>query len=206
MQPPAPTDYFSFFGLPRALNIEPSCWRSRCCALAAPAPRPLQPRSAQEQEWPLEQTSKLNDAYRTLRDPVSRTEYLLRLEGIRTTDAAPGMKRHRPARCGPPAGLLEEVFEVNMQLEEYRGGERDERLRHELQEAKSRLEAKLHAVSDELKSCWKAWDELLARGSTPSAEVPALAGDLAEEAAIAERRRVLEQMLDVLKRRRYLTT
>ena len=36
----------------------------------------------QEQEWSLEQSSQLNDAYRTLKDPIKRTEYLLRLEGV----------------------------------------------------------------------------------------------------------------------------
>src|SRR2546430_7468506 len=38
--------------------------------------------SKQEQEWSLEQSSLLNDAYRTLKDPIKRTEYLLRLEGV----------------------------------------------------------------------------------------------------------------------------
>ena len=38
--------------------------------------------NAEERAWSLEQSSMLNDAYRTLKDPIKRTEYLLRLEGV----------------------------------------------------------------------------------------------------------------------------
>jgi molecular chaperone HscB len=195
VQPPAPTDYFSFFGLPRAMNIEPSLLEKHMFALS----RRLHPdlyshASVQEQDWSLEQTSKLNNAYRTLRDPVLRTEYLLRLEGVRTTDRA---AKNEAAPAGPlraaPPDLLEEVFELNLQLEEYRGGERDAALRLELQQSKAKLEAKLQAVGAELQSCWNTWDQLLERDE-----------QWPETAAPGERRRVLEQMLGVLHRRRYL--
>ena len=71
----------------------------------------------EEQDWSLEQTSKLNDAYRTLRDPILRTEYLLRLEGVKSGQQskqatelarATGSKRQTV-----PPELLEEVFELN---------------------------------------------------------------------------------------------
>ena len=68
-------------------------------------------------------------------------------------------------------------------------GERGEELRRELHQARHRLEDKLGSTGDELKSCWQSWDALLAQG---------------DSVAPGERRRVLEQMLGVVHRRRYL--
>ena len=78
-----------------------------------------------EQEAALAQSSLLNDAYRTLKDPVARTQYLLTLEGIQleeqskaATDAARASGQQKK-QVVPPE-LLEEVFELNMQLAEMR--------------------------------------------------------------------------------------
>ena len=78
VQPPAPVDYFTFFGLPYKLNLDTATLERDFYSLS----RHLHPdinaiSSAQEQEWSLEQSSQLNDAYRTLKDPIARTEYLL---------------------------------------------------------------------------------------------------------------------------------
>ena len=83
VQPAEPTDYFSFFGLPRKLQLDEAALEHEFYALS----RKLHPdvysrASAREQAWSLEKTSQLNDAYRTLKDPMTRTEYLLALEGI----------------------------------------------------------------------------------------------------------------------------
>ena len=66
----------------------------------------------------------LNDAFRTLRDPVSRAEYFLRESGLELPKDA-------------PPELLEEVFELNMALEELRGG--DESAREQLVSAQERF-------------------------------------------------------------------
>src|SRR5712691_11517381 len=63
---------------------------------------------AQEQQQALDQTAALNDAFRTLREPVSRAEYFLREQGV------------EPSKSPPPE-LLEEVFELNMALDALRG-------------------------------------------------------------------------------------
>src|SRR5271170_4411492 len=81
VQPPAPVDYFAFFGFPYKLNLDKAALEREFYALS----RHLHPDinaigSSQEQQWSLEQSSQLNDAYRTLKDPISRTEYLLRLQ------------------------------------------------------------------------------------------------------------------------------
>src|SRR5581483_8382495 len=83
VQPAMPTDYFSFFGLPRKLNIDGSTLEREFYRLS----RKLHPdlyvlTTDQEQRWSLEKSSQLNDAYRTLKDPITRTAYLLRLEGV----------------------------------------------------------------------------------------------------------------------------
>ncbi len=81
VQPPTPVDYFTFFALPRKLNLDTAALEREFYVLS----RKLHPdvyvgRDSQEQEWSLEQSSRLNDAYRTLKDPIRRTEYLLKLE------------------------------------------------------------------------------------------------------------------------------
>jgi molecular chaperone HscB len=80
--------------------------------------------SAAERQKSLEMTSMLNDAFRTLRDPVARAEYFLAQNGI------------VPSKHVPPE-LLEEVFEMNIALEELRAG--DESARPQLTEARGRF-------------------------------------------------------------------
>src|SRR5579862_2427834 len=63
-----------------------------------------------ERQQSLDMTALLNDAFRTLRDPVARAEYFLKENGIEVSKDA-------------PPELLEEVFELNMALEELRGGD-----------------------------------------------------------------------------------
>ena len=87
-----------------------------------------------EQEWSLEQSSLLNDAYRTLKDPIKRTEYLLRLEGVELEEQSKTATEKARAtgevkKQVVPPDLLEEVFELNMQLEELRMQQEDGRRR-----------------------------------------------------------------------------
>ena len=68
-----------------------------------------------ERQHALDLSSTLNDAYRTLKDPLKRAHYLLSQEGFDI-----GEQRSKDV----PPELLEEVFELNMALEEMRGGRR----------------------------------------------------------------------------------
>jgi molecular chaperone HscB len=81
-------------------------------------------RSPDEQKKALDMTALVNDAFRTLRDPVSRAEYFLEEYGL------------GPSKT-PPAELLEEVFELNMALDELRGG--DPSVRSQLADAEKRF-------------------------------------------------------------------
>lgn len=104
-------DYFAFFGLPRALTVDLKDLEQRFRALS----RQLHPdfycnAAPAERLASLERSAYLNDAFRALRDPVARLEYLLKLEGY-----AP--KESREASAAVPPGLLEEVFDLNEELE-----------------------------------------------------------------------------------------
>ena len=75
VQPPAPVDYFTFFGLPCKLNLDTAQLERDFYALSRKLHPDINARAdGQEQEWSLEKTSQLNDAYRTLKDPISRTD------------------------------------------------------------------------------------------------------------------------------------
>ena len=201
LQPPAPTDYFSFFGLPRRLNVDLGALESEFYALS----RKLHPdryslAQLDEKEWSLEKTSQLNDAYRTLRDPISRTEYLMKLEGVHfeeqskaATEAARTSGEVKKQVI--PPDLLEEFFELNMQLEEARMnkkmGESNEDLAGDLRETKATLETKYNGMMQELKQYWSEWDAVNDRAA-------------AGEDVSAERKQALDHMLDLLNRRTYV--
>jgi molecular chaperone HscB len=151
--------------------------------------------SPQEQNWSLQQSSLLNDAYRTLRDPIKRTEYLLTLEGVQLGEQSKAATE-KARETGEikkqvvPPDLLEEVFELNMQLEELRAnkkmGEDDPALVKELETHKAQFEKKFDSLFEELQDYWQEWDRAVDNGS----------GD--------ERARVRDKMVDLLNRRSYI--
>jgi len=184
VQPAEPTDFFSFFGLGRKLELDEAALEHDFYALS----RKLHPdvyskASAREQAWSLEKTSQLNDAYRTLKDPLLRTEYLLQLQGIQLDEQsktateqarASGVEKKQTV----PAELLEEAFELNMLLEETKLGGLDAELRGQLSATREALKARLNTMQDELHAAWKQWDSGNSAATT--------------------------QMVDVLNRRSYL--
>jgi molecular chaperone HscB len=158
--------YFTMFSLPRKLSIDTIALERGFYKLS----RQLHPdlyarKSAEEQAWSLRQSSLLNDAYRTLKDPVARTGYLLKLEGIRLEDENTEARDPQAKQNRVPADLLEEVFELNMQLEEMRAslkmGEDDPALRGDLERAQVQFKAMLAAVDEDLRRAWAAWDTAL---------------------------------------------
>lgn len=161
-------DFFSLFSLPRHLQIDlPGLEKSFYAQSRLLHPDRFATRSAEEQAEALRRSSELNDAYRTLRDPIARTEYLLSLEGVQleeqsrqATDAAraAGTEKKQVA----PPDLLEEAFELNMQLEEMRfakqAGEKDESIEQELQSARDRFTKMLNDLGEQLEALWTRWD------------------------------------------------
>jgi molecular chaperone HscB len=163
--------YFSIFGLPQKLTIDTAALERDFYKLS----RKLHPdlfarKSAEEQAWSLRQSSLLNDAYRTLKDPVSRTAYLLKLEGLSVEDENQESRDHKAKQNRVPADLLEEVFELNMQLEEMRAnlkmGEDDPALRGDLERAQQQFKSMLTSVDADLRNAWTAWDAALDANDT----------------------------------------
>jgi molecular chaperone HscB len=147
-------DYFSVFSLPRKLGINVDALEQKFLQLSWKLhPDNFVNATESERENSLCRSSELNDAYRTLRDPLSRTEYLLEIEGER--------KEGQTKQQAPPE-LLEEVFELNESLDELReaktsGGDLAE-LKVKLQSAENNFQEKLQEVDAELQSAAKDWD------------------------------------------------
>jgi len=165
IQPPPGGDFFSVFGLEPRLNLELPALETEFHRLSRKVhPDRFARAGENEREWSLADTALLNDAYRTLKEPIHRTEYLLKLEGAEIGEEHAGKDRKGqkdPSRV--PADLLEEVFELNMQLEEMRMarkmGETDPALQADLELAKKKFEGLLGDVDNDLRAQWRVWDE-----------------------------------------------
>ena len=189
-------NYFEVFGLPEKLSIDTAALEKQFYTLS----RKLHPdrfasRPAAEQEAALKKSSLLNDAYRTLKDPILRTQYLLKLHGVELEEqskAATDAARESGAQKKQivPPELLEEVFELNMQLQEMRMakqmGEDEPELRRDLLTAKDTFDARMVETQAELEGFWTRWDRAVDSG------------------AEGEKTSTLESMVGLLNRRSYL--
>ncbi len=186
IQPLAPgTGFFAFFGLSQKLQLDAAALDDLFLKLSWKLhPDNFATAGAEERSLSLERASQLNDAYRTLRDPVSRVEYLLLRAGVR--------KEGQTKQQTPPE-LLEEVFELNEWLEELRtarqgtaDGELSE-LRHRLRTAQRSFESRLGDVDAQLQDAFAAWD----------AALDAQAGE-------PQRAALMARMNEILNRRSYI--
>ena len=177
-------DYFSFLGLPRRLVLDPAEIEKRFRDLS----RKFHPdyyynATPAERLASLERSSYLNDAYRALKNPVSRVEHLLAIEGL------PPAKSDEGAPKVPPA-LLEEVFALNEELDEIReareSGADPVRLRQRLDAAREPIEARREDHEQRLQ-------ELSARCDSQAG------------ATASERRQTLEALRDRLLERNYIS-
>jgi molecular chaperone HscB len=153
-------DFFAFLGLPRKLNLDAAELERKFRALSRQYhPDYFYNASAAERRASLEQSSYLNDAYRTLKQPVSRIAYLLELEGFAPAAGDPS----RASKEVPPA-LLEEVFALNEELDEVRdlrsGGAPAEEWKARLQRARKPIEDKREEHEEQLKALSSRWDSL----------------------------------------------
>ncbi|MGD0732242.1 MAG: Fe-S protein assembly co-chaperone HscB [Terracidiphilus sp.] len=165
IQPPPGCDFYQVFGLERRFQVDlPALEREFHRLSRKVHPDRFARAEETEREWSLADTALLNDAYRTLKDPLFRTEYLLKLEGAEIGEEFAGKDRKdQKDTSRVPADLLEEVFELNMQLEEMRMarkmGETDLEVQASLEQAKAKFEGLLDEVDRELRAEWKVWDE-----------------------------------------------
>jgi molecular chaperone HscB len=157
LQLPKHVDYFELFEMPRKLWIEMGSLEQKFLQLSWKLhPDNFVNATPQEQELSLKRSSELNDAYRTLRDPVARVEYLLGLEDMR--------KEGEHKQQAPPE-LLEEVFDLNESLDELReaksaGGDLAS-LKSRLESAQENFREKLKEVDAQLQATAQQWDAAL---------------------------------------------
>ncbi len=179
LQPFAPgADHWAVLGLERRLELERGDLERRFHALNRRFhPDYYRLRSTEEQAISLDDSAAVNAAYRTLRDPVGRVEYLLELEGMAL--GAAGQAR-------PPADLFEEIMELQEARQELEasGPEAPAELRERLAAARDELEARRERTEADLVAVFPRWD-------------------VAPE---SERRRLLGEMRDILATRAYLKT
>ncbi len=150
-------NYLEVFGLPRRLAIDADELQRRFYALSRQHhPDFHQGATGEEQAKALEASALVNAAYRTLRDPIARIEYLLRLEEGRETDEGATVKPKAPPE------LLEEMFEIQEALQEATAGGLGAAARATLLAQRERLRQRYQA--DERRLCGtlsQAWDNAL---------------------------------------------
>ena len=109
---------------------------------------------AEEQARALEASALVNAAYRALRDPIARVEYLVRLEEGRDT------KEGETVKPKAPPELLEEMFEIQEALQDARAGGLDDSTRATLTAQRERLLARREQeearITGELSAAWDA--------------------------------------------------
>ena len=170
--------YFEVFQLPPKLAIDTAALEKSFYRLSREYhPDRFASKPAEEQAAATERSSLLNDAYRTLRDPIRRTQYLLETQGVemeeqsvRATESARASGTEKKQIV--PPDLLEEAFELNMQLEEMKmakkmGDADDEeaaQLRKDLEAAKANFTAMLDSSQKQLEALWTSWDAAVDSG------------------------------------------
>ena len=171
-------DFFEVFGLERRLAVDVTALQRRFYELSRRwHPDFHQAAPAAEQARALEESARVNAAYRALRDPLARVEYLVRLEEGRDTSEGAAVKP--PV---PPA-LLAEMFEIQEALEAVRAEPLDDTARATLAAQREALRARLAATEARIAGpLSEAWD--VAATSDRPAALAALKEALATRAYV----------------------
>jgi molecular chaperone HscB len=160
------SDFFQVFGLERRLAIDVGALQRRFYELSRQwHPDFHQGAAPDAQAQALEESARVNAAYRALRDPLARVEYLIRLEEGRDTREGAEVKPKAPPE------LLAEMFEIQEALEEARSGSLDEGTRATLAAQRDALRARrADAEARIVGPLSRAWD-----AAEPAARPAALA-------------------------------
>jgi len=191
-------DYFSFLGLPRKLTISAAELEQKFRELS----RKFHPdyyynAPPSERLASLERSSYLNDAYRTLKNPVSRIEHLLAIEGLPSAKSEDPSTGSGQAAGKIPAGLLEEVFALNEELDEIReqreSGADPTALNARLDAAREPIDRKREEHERQLQDLAVRWDSQLAPSAVEG-----------EGASAQEKRATLDALRERLLERNYI--
>jgi molecular chaperone HscB len=153
------SDYFTVFGLPRKLGVDAEALQRRFYDLSRQHhPDFHQGAGADRQAEVLGQSALVNRAYRALREPLARVDYLIALEEGRE------VREGATDKPKAPRELLEEMMEVQESLEEAKAegieGEAGARLRDE----RGRLQERYAAEATAVVARFPEWDQLVDEG------------------------------------------
>jgi molecular chaperone HscB len=182
-------DYFTALGLPRKLNIDTGMLETKFYEMSrAFHPDFYEGKTEMERAVSLTNSATLNQAYSTLKDPIERVEYLLRLEA--------GSVKEIQGK--PPTELFETLLEIQEQLDELQSvkaqtGTPSQELIGKLRAEHGTLEATRGTLERRLAELFQLWDRLADRSSSDHAQKN-------------EKEQVLKQMRDILSQRNYLNT
>jgi molecular chaperone HscB len=138
-----PLNYYDFFEIPHRLALDTKDLEQRFYALSRKwHPDRFARAGAEERQQALDASALLNDGYRVLRDPVQRANYLLKEHGFDIGE--------QQTKDVPPE-LLEEVFELNVALEESDA--------EAIAQARSNFEKMLAALDRELGTQFEEYDK-----------------------------------------------
>lgn len=181
-------DYFTCLDLPRQLGIDTAALEAKYHDLSRVFhPDFFQDKSETEKQISLGNSALLNTAYGTLKDPIQRAEYLLKLEAGSAKDI----------RNSPPADLFEEILELQEDLEAFRAASsaHDEKdtaqHRTKLLADREQLEQRQQAMDTKLAGLFTKWDTIQNRAPQPNALRP-------------QKDDVLKEMRELLSNRTYL--
>jgi molecular chaperone HscB len=123
VQPPnAEADYFAVLGIPRAFAVDVADLERRYKDMTKTLhPDRFARADPKARRASLERSIQLNEAWRTLKDPVRRAEYLLSLHGVAVGEAGKGGRQEQSGgqvTQPVPQALLMEILEVREALAE----------------------------------------------------------------------------------------
>ena len=181
-------DYFACFKLPRLLNLDEQALERTYYELSRTFhPDYYSTKDESEKTISLGNSAFLNSAYRTLKDPIQRVEYLVRLEAGAVKDI----------RSNPPADLFEEILELQEDMETFRSLQSDNdsmernELREKLQREREHLEDRQAEMEKALRAKYQEWDQV--QTANPDARE-----------ARDQKNAVLRSMQEVLSNRTYI--
>ncbi len=184
------SDYFTVFGLPRKLTVDGAALQRRFYELSREHHPDFHQGGAPEQQAEtLARSALVNRAYRALRDPLPRVEYLIALEeGREVREGATDKPR-------APRELLQEMLEVQEALEEAKAEGMSPAAGERLREERARLEARHAAEANAIVGRAGEWDRLVEEGGDRKALLEWFKQRLATRAYL---RTVIDDLTDAL--------
>jgi molecular chaperone HscB len=132
-------NYFTLFDLPASFTLnEPDLQKRYTDVQRMVHPDRLVGKSAAERAVAIERSMQANDAYETLKSPLTRAEYLLALRGVMVNSDADTVK--------PSPEVLMETMELREQLAEVADGPALKALTEDIKESMKRVVTELEGA------------------------------------------------------------